>query len=78
MAELSDITDETFEAEVLKSDTPVLVDFWGDQCPACRQISPILRELAEEHAGKLKVVKLHAAENAMTSSRFGIRAMPSP
>lgn len=77
MAEIIDITDESFETEVLKSETPVLVDFWGDHCPACRQISPILRELADERAGSLKVVKVHAAENAMTSSRFGIRAMPT-
>ncbi|MCP3985287.1 MAG: thioredoxin fold domain-containing protein [bacterium] len=77
MAEIIDITDDSFESEVLKSRTPVLVDFWGDHCPACRQISPILRELAEERAGDLKVVKIHATENAATSSRFGIRAMPT-
>ena len=77
MAEIIDVSDATFEREVLESGIPVLVDFWGDHCPACRQISPILRELADEHAGKLKVVKVHAAENAATSARYGVRAMPT-
>lgn len=77
MAEIRDVTDESFEREVLQSETPVLVDFWGDHCPACRQISPILRELAQETAGVLKIVKMHAAENVATSSRFGVRAMPT-
>jgi len=77
MAELRDVTDDSFEAEVLGSDVPVLVDFWGDHCPACRQISPILNELADAHAGAVKIVKVHAAENAATAARFGVRAMPT-
>jgi thioredoxin 1 len=77
MAELRDVTDDSFEAEVLKSDVPVLVDFWGDHCPACRRISPILHELADEQAGAVKIVKVHAAENAMTAARFAVRAMPT-
>jgi len=75
--EILDVTDDSFEREVLQSDLPVLVDFWGDHCAACRQIAPILHELAEERSGSLKVVKMHAAENAITSSQFGIRAMPT-
>ena len=77
MAEIPDVTDESFEREVLQSEVPVLVDFWGDHCPACRQISPILHELAEERSGELKVVKLHAAENAATSARYGVLSMPT-
>ena len=77
MAELQDLTDSSFAAEVLESGSPVLVDFWGDHCPACRQISPILRELAEEFAGRVRVLKLHVAENPATSARFEIRAMPT-
>lgn len=77
MAELIDVTDETFEREVLQSAIPVLVDFWGDHCAACRQISPILHELAEEHAGTYRVVKMHAVENAATAARYGVRAMPT-
>jgi thioredoxin 1 len=77
MAELRDVTDESFEREVVASPLPVLVDFWGDHCPACRQISPILQQLAEQRADTLKVVKVHAAENAATAARYGIRAMPT-
>lgn len=75
--EIADVTDATFAHEVLENELPVLVDFWGDHCPACRQISPILHALADERSGSLKVVKIHAAENAATSARFGIRAMPT-
>jgi len=77
MAEILDVTDESFEREVIQCEQPVLVDFWGDHCAACRQISPILSELAEERAGSLKIVKIHAAENILTSSQFGVRAMPT-
>jgi len=77
MAELRAVTDESFEREVVASPLPVLVDFWGDHCPACRQISPILQELAEQRAGTLKVVKVHAAENSATAARYGVRAMPT-
>ena len=77
MAELHDVTDQSFSREVLESELPVLVDFWGDHCPACRQISPILSQLASEYAGRLRIVKLHAAENAATSARYGVMAMPT-
>jgi thioredoxin 1 len=77
MSEIADVTDDSFDREVLEAGVPALVDFWGDHCPACRQISPILQEMAGEYAGRLKVVKIHASENASTSARFGIRAMPT-
>lgn len=77
MAEILDVTDGSFESEVIASPVPVLVDFWGDHCPACRQISPILHELAEERAGRAKIVKVHATENAATAAKFGVRAMPT-
>ena len=77
MAELHDVTDDDFDAEILAAGTLALVDFWGDHCPACRQISPILKDLAESYTGRVKIVKIHAAENAATSSRYGIRAMPT-
>jgi thioredoxin 1 len=77
MAEITDVTDDSFEREVMQSELPVLVDFWGDHCAACRQISPILSELAEEHSSSLKIVKIHAADNATTSAKFGVRAMPT-
>lgn len=77
LAELQDVSDKTFGTEVLESAVPVLVDFWGDHCPACRQISPILRDLAAAYEGRVRIVKLHAAENPSTSARYAIRAMPT-
>ena len=77
MAELHDVTDQTFPEKVLASTTPVLVDFWGDHCPACRQISPILKQLATDYAGRLRIVKMHAADNPASASKFGVRAMPT-
>ena len=77
MAEIRDVTDQSFAKEVLESELPLLVDFWGDNCPACRQIAPLLKDLAQEYDGRLRVVKLHAAENPLTSGRYGIRAMPT-
>lgn len=77
MAELADVTDASFAREVLESPLPVLVDFWGDHCAACRQISPLLRELAAEYAGRARILKIHAAENPSSSNRFGVRAMPT-
>ena len=77
MSELPDLNDGTFAREVLEARVPVLVDFWGDHCPACRQISPILRDLATEYDGRLRIFKLHAAENPSTAAKYGIRAMPT-
>jgi len=77
LSELRDVTDQTFAGEVLQSDVPVLVDFWGDHCPACVQISPILKALAAEYDGRLRILKLHAAENPSTSAKYGVRAMPT-
>ena len=57
MAELQELTDSSFDTEVIESGVPALVDFWGDHCPACRQISPILRGLAEEYAGRVRVLE---------------------
>ena len=77
MPELRDVTDASFAQDVLASATPVLVDFWGDHCPACRQISPILQQLAGEYAGRLAIVKMHAADNPRTATTYGVRAMPT-
>ena len=72
-----DITDGNFEGEVLKSETPVLVDFWAPWCAPCRIISPIVEELAKEYDGKLKVVKLNVDDNPQTASKYGIMSIPS-
>jgi thioredoxin 1 len=74
---LRDVTDQSFAADVLESPVPVLVDFWGDHCAACRQIAPTLHGLAEEYDGRVRIVKLHAAENPATSARYAVRSMPT-
>jgi thioredoxin 1 len=70
-------TDATFDADVLKSDLPVLVDFWAPWCGPCLMIAPALEEIAEAHKGKLKVVKLNVDENATTPQTYGIMAIPT-
>ena len=72
-----EITDATFEEEVINADTPVLVDFWADWCAACKIIAPIVEELAEEYDGKLKFVKVDTEENFDTPDRYGIRGLPA-
>ncbi len=77
MAEISDVTDATFEGEVLQSDKPVLVDFWAEWCAPCRAIAPIVKELADDHGDKLKVVKVNIDESPQTPGTYGIRSIPT-
>lgn len=72
-----DITDANFEQEVLKSELPVLVDFWAPWCAPCRIVSPIVEELAKEYEGKLKVLKLNVDDNPQTAAKYGIMSIPS-
>ena len=77
MGNYIEVTDATFESEVLKSDLPVLVDFWAVWCAPCRIIAPIVEELAQEKAGKLKVAKMDVDNNQNTAMKFGIRSIPT-
>lgn len=73
-----EITDATFEQEVLQSDVPVLVDFWAPWCGPCQQLGPIVEELAKENEGKpVKVVKLNIDENSENPSKFGVMSIPT-
>ncbi len=71
------LSDASFEAEVLKSETPVLVDYWAEWCGPCRMIAPILDEISTDYAGRLKVAKLNIDENAATPPKYGIRGIPT-
>ena len=71
------VTDDTFEAEVLQSQQPVLVDYWAEWCGPCKMIAPILDEIAAEYAGKLKVTKVNIDDNQATPAKYGIRGIPT-
>jgi len=77
MGKYVEVTDANFEDEVLKSDLPVLVDFWAVWCAPCRMIAPIIEELADEREGQLKVAKMDVDNNPNTPMKFGIRSIPT-
>ena len=77
MGKAIEITDNNFEQEVLKAKEPVLLDFWATWCGPCLMMAPIIEEIAQEYAGKLKVGKLDVDQNSKTSTQYGIRSIPT-
>lgn len=77
MSEVLHTTDASFEADVISSDIPVLVDLWAPWCGPCRMVAPILDELASELAGKVKIVKINVDENQAIPAQFGVRSIPT-
>lgn len=71
------LTDSSFEADVLKAEGPILVDFWAEWCGPCKMIAPILDEIAEEFEGKLTITKLNIDQNPATAPKYGIRGIPA-
>jgi len=71
------VSDASFEEDVLKADGPVLVDYWAEWCGPCKMIAPVLEEIAKEYAGRIKVCKLNIDENNETPPKFGIRGIPT-
>ena len=74
---ITQVTDDSFEAEVMGSSIPVVVDFWAEWCGPCKQIAPALEELASEYEGQITIAKVNVDENPVSPSKFGVRGIPA-
>ncbi len=77
MAQIVNVTDQTFEMEVLKSDKPVIIDFWAEWCAPCKQIAPLIKDLADQYGDRVKIAKMDIDSNPRTPGQYGIRAIPT-
>ncbi len=77
MGRVAEVSDVTFDQEVLKSAVPVLIDFWAPWCGPCKAIAPVVEELAGEYDGRLKIVKMNVDDNPQTPSKYGVRGIPN-
>ena len=77
MSEVSEVTDQSFQSEVLEAGKPAIIDFWAEWCGPCRQIAPIIKELAGEYGDQVKIVKMDIDSNPATPGQYGVRAIPT-
>jgi thioredoxin 1 len=77
MTAITDVTDDSFDAEVLRSPRPVIVEYWAPWCGPCRMLGPVLEAIADEHAGKVDLVRMNTDENPQTMIKYGILAVPT-
>ena len=77
MSEVSEVTDQSFQREVLEAGKPAIIDFWAEWCGPCRQIAPIIKELAGEYGDEVKIVKMDIDSNPATPGQYGVRAIPT-
>ena len=77
MSDVLQVTDGSFDEEIVKSDTPAMVDFWAEWCGPCKMVGPVVAELAKDYQGKIKIAKMDVDKNRETPARFGIRNIPT-